>query len=419
MSHDLPERLARRLSTFDAVVIGMGAMIGAGIFAALRPAAEAAGGGLLIGLGIAGVVAYCNAASSAQLAAVYPESGGTYVYAGRRLGRFWGYLAGWGFVVGKTASLAAIALTFGLYVAPDLGRALGVAAVVAMTVVNYLGVRKTAWVTRGILAVVLASLAAVLVGSLGGGEVETSNLSGLAEGGAWGILRSGGLLFFAFAGYARIATLGEEVRDPERSIPRAIIIALTLVLALYAAVALAALLALGPDRLSRAAAPLAAAVEAGSLSSLAPAVRVGAAVASLGVLLSLLAGVSRTGFAMARNRHLPRPLGRVHRRFRTPHLAEITIAVIVVAVVLVVDLRGAIGFSSFAVLVYYGLANASAWTQPRDERRWPRLVQIIGLAGCATLALTLPPASVIAGVAVLGAGALVWALFLRTRTEDR
>lgn len=416
MSDEHPDRLARRLTTGDAVVIGMSAMIGAGIFAALRPAAQAAGAGLLIGLGIAAAVAYCNAASSAQLAAVYPESGGTYVYAGRRLGSFWGYLAGWGFVVGKTASLAAMALTFGLYAAPDLGRPVAVACVVAMTVVNYLGIRKTALVTRVILAVVLASLAAVVVGALVVGDPDVDRLSDLGSGGFTGILRSAGLLFFAFAGYARIATLGEEVVDPGRSIPRAILLALTLVLVVYGAVAVAALLAVGPEGLATATAPLVAAVESGSLSALVPAVRVGAAVASLGVLLSLLAGVSRTIFAMARSGDLPSGLGAVHPRYRTPHRAELAVAGVVVAVVLLVDLRGAIGFSSFAVLVYYGLANASAWTQPREQRRWPRVVQIVGLLGCTVLAFTLPLASVLAGLGVLATGAAIWAVFLRRRT---
>jgi APA family basic amino acid/polyamine antiporter len=206
---------------------------------------------------------------------------------------------------------------------------------------------------------------------------------------------------------------------PQRTIPRAILVALTLVLALYGAVAVAALLAVGPDVLAGSPAPLAAAIEVGTLSWLLPAVRVGAAVASLGVLLSLLAGVSRTIFAMARNGELPRPLGAIHPRFGTPHRAELAVALVVVAVVLLADLRDAIGFSSFAVLVYYGLANASAWTQPPEQRRWPRLVQIVGVLGCATLAFTLPATSVIAGAGVLVAGALVWALFLRTRSTSR
>src|ERR1700760_1903557 len=137
--------LERRLGTFDAVTIGLGSMVGAGIFVALGPAAAAAGSGLLIGLAVAAVVAYCNATSSARLAALYPQSGGTYVYGRERLGEFWGYTAGWGFVVGKTASCAAMALTFASYAAPAHVRLVGVMAVVALTAVNYCGVQKSAW----------------------------------------------------------------------------------------------------------------------------------------------------------------------------------------------------------------------------------------------------------------------------------
>lgn len=383
-------------------------MIGAGIFVALGPAAEAAGTALLVGLGIAAAVAFCNATSSAQLAAAYPESGGTYVYGRERLGQFWGFLAGWGFVIGKTASLSAIALTFGAYAWPGLARPLAAAAVVAMTAVNYRGIEKTALVTWIILAVVLSALAAVVVASLSGGSVQSTHLNDLSDASPMGILRSAGFLFFAFAGYARIATLGEEVLDPARTIPRAIPIALGLTLLIYVVVAVSALAAIGPTALAASPAPLAASVRAGSLEWLLPAVRIGATVASLGVLLSLMAGVSRTAFSMATNHDLPALLASVHARFRTPHRAELAAATLVIMLVLFVDVRGAIGFSSFAVLVYYGIANVSAWTQPFEQRRWPRALQAFGLAGCAVLALTLPFSSILGGLTVLVVGAVVW-----------
>ncbi|WP_159062254.1 APC family permease, partial [Streptomyces caniscabiei] len=205
----------------------------------------AAGSGLLLGLGIAAVVAYCNAMSSARLAAVYPASGGTYVYGRERLGEFWGYLAGWAFVVGKTASCAAMALTVGAYVWPGQAHAVAVAAVVALTAVNYGGVQKSAWLTRAIVAVVLAVLAAVVVVCLGSAEADAGRLDIGTSGGLGGVLQAAGLLFFAFAGYARIATLGEEVRDPARTIPRAIPVALGIALVVYTAVAVAALAVLG------------------------------------------------------------------------------------------------------------------------------------------------------------------------------
>ena len=403
-----PSRLARRLGLSDAVIIGLGAMIGAGVFAAVGPAARAAGSGLLIGLAIAAAVAYCNATSSAQLAAVYPQSGGTYVYGREQLSAFWGYLAGWGFVVGKTASCAAMALTFGAYASPQWRRPLGLAAVVALTAVNYMGVRKTVWLTRAIVAVVLAALAAVIAGALLGGQASVDRLGPLTAGGWSGVLESAGLLFFAFAGYARLATLGDEVVDPARTLPRAIPLALGITLVVYAAVALCALLAAGPGALADSTAPLATAVRAGSLDWLTPAVRVGGTVASLGVLLSLTVGVSRTVFAMATNRDLPGWLDAVHPAHRVPHRAELAVGALVGVVVLVADLRGTIGFSSFAVLSYYGIANAAAWRLAPAQPRWPRALAAAGVAGCALLAFTLPGPGVVSGVAVLGAGAAIW-----------
>ena len=187
-----PTRLARRIGLGDAVLIGLGSMIGAGVFAAIGPAADAAGAGLLIGLAIAAVVAYCNATSSAQLAAVHPASGGTYVYGRRQLGPWWGFLAGWGFVVGKTASCAAIALTFGAYAAPSWPRPIAIAAVVALTTVNWFGVRKTALLTRVIVTIVLAALALVVAGAAFGGTASADHLGDLGAGGVGGILRSSG-----------------------------------------------------------------------------------------------------------------------------------------------------------------------------------------------------------------------------------
>jgi basic amino acid/polyamine antiporter, APA family len=402
------EQLARRLTTSDAVMVGLGAMLGAGVFAAPGPAAAAAGTWLLAGLALAALVAYANATSSAQLAALYPESGGTYVYARERLGSYWGFLAGWSFVVGKTASLGAMALTFGAYVVPDLARPIGIAAVVAMTAVNYRGVEKTARVTRLIVATVLATLVVVVAAAAFGGEVTVANLEAGAPGGIWGVLQAGGLLFFAFAGYARIATLGEEVQDPARTIPQAIPIALGIVVVVYATVLLALLLAVGPTTLAGAPAPLAAAVEAGRWSALAPVVRVGAVVAAAGVLLSLLAGVSRTALSMARRRELPGVLDAVHPTHRTPYRAEVVTAVLVCAIVLVADLRGAIGFSSFAVLTYYALANASAWTLRGAERRWPRWLAGLGVGLCVLLAFTLPAVAVVGGLVLLAVGSAVW-----------
>jgi basic amino acid/polyamine antiporter, APA family len=409
--------LVRRLGTFDAVVIGLGSMIGAGVFSAFAPAAAAAGSWLLVGLGLAAAVAYCNAVASAQLAAQYPTSGGTYVYGRERLGEWWGFLAGWGFVIGKTASCAAMALTFAAYAVPGPGwleRPVAVFALLALTAVNLRGITRTAGLTRVLVALSLAALAVVVGAILGSGAGDTGNLSLELPGGFYGVLQSAGLLFFAFAGYARIATLGEEVRDPERTIPRAIPLALGITVAIYAVVAASVLLALGSDALAASSRPLVSAVEAVDADWAVPLVGVGAAVASLGALLALIAGIGRTTLAMAREGDLPRWLASVHPRYRVPDHAEMAVAAAVTLLVLTTDLRGAIAFSSFGVLTYYAIANASAWTQRGEFRRWPRAVNAVGLVGCTALVATLPVRAVAVGLAMFAIG-LAWRVIIRRR----
>ena len=405
-----PGGLARSLGTADAVVIGLGSMIGAGIFAVFAPAAAVAGTGLLVGLLIAAVVAYANATSSAQLAAQYPTSGGTYVYGRERLGPWPGFLAGWAFVIGKTASCAAMALTFAAYTAPvGWQRPVAAAAVVGLAAVNYRGITRTARLTRVIVAVVLVALGVVVAVGLLGGEPDWAGAapwSGVT-GGWYGVLQSAGLLFFAFAGYARIATLGEEVRDPARTIPRAIQLALGLAVVIYAVVAVTVLAVLGAQGTAATTAPLAATVEAAGWSWAGPVARVGGAAASLGALLALIAGIGRTSLAMARHGDLPRWLAAVHPRYRVPHRAEVALAVVVCVIVLSVDLRGAIGFSSFGVLLYYLVTNASALTQDPGHRRFPRALQLLGAAGCVVLVVTLPVSAIAVGTGVLVVGVLV------------
>ena len=396
-------QLQRRLGTFDTVTLGLGSMIGAGIFVALAPAAASAGTGLLVGLAIAAVVALCNAMSSARLAARYPQSGGTYVYGRERLGPFWGHTAGWSFVVGKTASCAAMALTVGYYVWPAYAPAVAVASVVALTAFGYAGIQRSALLTRIIVAVVLAVLATVVVVVLGFGGADPAKLAVGPDLTGYGVLQAAGLLFFAFAGYARIATLGEEVRDPARTIPRAIPLALGIALLVYVLVAAAVLAELGSAGLVSASAPLADAVRAAGFPALVPVVTVGAAVGALGALLALLLGVSRTTLAMARDHHLPHALAAVHPRHRTPHRAELAVGIAVALLAAVVDVRTAIGFSSFGVLLYYAIANASAFTLGQG-----RVLPALGLAGCLMLAVTLPVTAVLAGTAVVLIGMVAY-----------
>lgn len=402
----MTQPLARRLGLVDAVVIGVGSMVGAGVFASFAPASAVAGAGLLIGLAVAAVVAFCNATSSAQLAAQYPTSGGTYVYGRERLGEWPGFAAGWTFVIGKTASSAAMALVFAAYVAPaGYTELVAILAITALTTVNCFGITRTAVLTKILVTAVLTVLViAVVLGLTGSSVPAVDGLGSFTENGWYGILQSAGLLFFAFAGYARIATLGEEVVRPERTIPRAIVSALGIALLVYTLVAVTLLTVLGPELLASSSAPLVDLAVASGHSWASPVMRIGAGLAALGALLALIAGIGRTSLAMARHRDLPSYLAAVHPRYSVPHRAEITLAVIVCVLVLTVDLRDAIGFSSFGVLLYYLVANLSAFTQDAEHRRYPRALQVIGSIGCVVLIATLPVPSIVVGTVVVALG---------------
>ncbi|MEW1811126.1 APC family permease [Pseudarthrobacter phenanthrenivorans] len=408
-----PQQLERRLGTFDATAIGLGSMLGAGVFVVFAPAAALAGNLLVLSVVVAGVVAYCNAVASAALAARYPTSGGTYVYGRNQLGEWPGFLAGWGFVTGKTASCAAMALTFGSYVAGGYAVPVAVAAVVALTGVNLLGITRTALLTRILLCVVLATLAFVAAAALAGPHPAVRS-AGTLSGSAGGVLSAAGLVFFAFAGYARIATLGEEVRNPERAIPRAILAALAAAFAIYLMLALVLPAHLGAQ-LAATRTPLLDAVRESGLAAGAPLVQAGAAAACLGALLALITGVGRTTLAMARERDLPGPLARVGGSHTVPFVAEVAVAAVVILLLLTTDVMTVVGFSSFGVLVYYAVANASAFTLATHPGYAPRWLNALGFVGCVVLAFTLPAASVLAMAAVLAAGLAGRWLVLRFR----
>jgi APA family basic amino acid/polyamine antiporter len=315
-----------------------------------------------------------------------------------------------------------MALTIGTYALPGpwwAQRLIAVVAVIGLTALNYRGVTKTAALARILLACTLVALTVVVVAIAVSG-VHPSNLSGTdawSSTTVYGVLQSAGLLFFAFAGYARIATMGEEVRDPARTIPRAIIVAFGITVVVYLIVGVAVLLAAGPERLAHSAAPLAEALRAVGAAPLLPVVAVGATLASLGALLALIAGIGRTTLAMARHRDLPGWLAAVHPRYQVPHHAEIALAVVVCVLAATVDLRGVIGFSSFGVLIYYAIANASAYTQPAAQRRWPRALNVCGVFGCLLLVATLPWQSVVVGLGVFAIGLTGRAIAQRSLTD--
>ncbi len=389
------------LSRLDAVFIGLAAMLGAGVFVVFGPASELAGSLLLVSILLAALVAYLNAASIAQLASVVKRSGGAYAYGRHYLGNAWGFLAGMSFLVGKIGSAAAIALVFATYLTPGFEILTAALAVVVMAAVNIAGINRTAFGSK-VLATITLSFLTVLI--LAGLFAEPAKGT-LAAGGFPGVLTAASLFFFAFAGYARVATLGGEVRDSGKSVPSAIRISLAIVLVTYLALALVLMMKLGPG-LAGSLVPLAdlAGVALGIEGS---AVAVFAAVATLGSLLALLAGMSRTASEMASDAELPKALSKKLKN-GSPALAEVIISLLVIILVVSGSILLTIGLSSFAILSYYAIANLAAYRQPRSETaraKWPNL---LGLGLCVLLGLSVP-----FGGLVLGAVILTVALILR------
>ncbi|MGP8125602.1 MAG: APC family permease [Nitrososphaerales archaeon] len=398
-------KLRPQLRMFDAVATGLAAILGAGIFAVIAPAANIAGPALLVSFAIGAFVALCNALSSAQLAAVFPRSGGTYEFGRRMLGPWWGFSAGWMFLVANTVGPGAIALAFGGYLNAAAGvvpvRTAAVVAALVMTMLNAAGIRRSVRVTDVIVVLSILSLLAVVV--IGLPSARVSNLTPFAPNGVAGILQATGLLFFAYTGYSRIATLVEEVHDPRRTIPRATVIALGTATLLYLLVATTALTVLGASRLSQSSSPLEdTMVAVGSGVGMAI-IAAGALLTTFNEGLSDLLGVSRVAFAMGRGSDLPAGLARLGAG-QNPWRSVLLVGAVSILVAAFAPFYVAVAVSSFGTLLYYCVANLSALRLSRQQRMFPRWLAVAGLVGCAGLAFALAPQEVGIGLAILLGG---------------
>ncbi|HEX6751771.1 MAG TPA: APC family permease [Longimicrobium sp.] len=398
--------LRRELGFGDAVGIGFGAIVGAGIFAVTGIAAGVAGPAVLVALPLAGVAATANALSSAELAASYPQAGGTYEYGYRVLHPWAGFAAGWMFLASKTAAAGTVGLAIAAYlerIAPGVpGRAVALAAIAVFTAVNALGIRKSS--AANLLIVAAATGVLLAFAAAGAARFDAANLHPFATTGPGGVLRAAALLFFAYTGYARVATLGEEVRDPRHTIPRAILATVAGVSVLYLLVTFAAVGSVGAEVLARTDAPLAEAARAMGIPALETAVSAGALAAMLGVLLSQLLGLSRMVFAMARRGDLPGALAAVDARSGAPVRAVVLVGAGAALAAAFGTLRAIAPAASFAILLYYALANLAALRMPRARKLYPDAVPAVGLAACALLAASLDVRTALVGMAVLAAG---------------
>jgi len=381
--------LRRDIGLAGTMLLGLGSMLGSGVFVSIALAEEMIGAWVLPAIMLAAALAACNALSSAQLAASHPRAGGTYEYGHVYLTPAAGFLAGTAFLLAKGASAATAALAFAAYLGAlfPLGLPLAVPAiglVALLTALVLAGLRRANWLNAAIVGFVVLVLAAlILAGSLAPGKAPVFPAD--AMGGTF--LHAAALLFVAFTGYGRVATLAEEVREPARTIPPAIAATILVTGLLYMGVGW--VLARIPARAADASTALEAVAAALGSPVLAGFVAVAALVAMAGVLLNLLLGLSRVLFAMGRRGDAPPALAAV--RGGQPAAAIIAVALGIAALCLIGEVRTAWTFSAVSVLIYYAVTNLAALRLPREHRLFPRWISWVGLAGCLGLAVFIPP----------------------------
>jgi basic amino acid/polyamine antiporter, APA family len=421
-----PAVLQRELGLWGAIMMGMGSIVGTGVFVSIGIAAGVAGPAVIVAVVVAALVAACNGLSSAQLAASHAVSGGTYEYGYRYLTPWLGFTAGWMFLLAKSASAATAALGFAGYLLNAFDGdgqrwlvGIALVAVGVLTLIVLSGVRRSNLTNIVIVSVTLGALVFFVLAGLpvvvaNDGANFTPFFHSPAENGGnpWQAqLHASALMFVAYTGYGRIATMGEEVREPRRIIPRAIIITMGLTLLLYTAVAVVGIGAVGAPALSEAAtqqaAPLVTAARSFAFPGSTQILAIGAITAMLGVLLNLLLGLSRVLLAMGRRGDMPSRLGRLNPAGTTPTAAVIVVGIAIAGLALIGNVRTTWSFSAFTVLIYYALTNLAALRLPPQEQLYPRPIAWAGLAACLFLAFWVDWQIWLVGLALIGVG-LIW-----------
>ncbi|MEG4166639.1 MULTISPECIES: APC family permease [unclassified Microcoleus] len=410
--------LKRELGIFGATLMGLGSILGTGVFVSIGIAAEVAGPGVILAVGIAALVAVCNGLNSAQLAANHPVSGGTYEYGYKYLNPWLGFTAGWMFLLAKTASAATAALGFAGYFLNAVGVAdrtylilTALVALATITLIVLTGIRRSNIANTAIVSVTLLSLAVFVAVGLPEVRWEMATVQNNRSIGS--IFQATALMFVAYSGYARITTMSEEVRKPRETIPKAIIFTLVLTMLLYVGVAV--VVAGGADKLSLpggTAAPLEVIARSFRIPGVSQLLAVGAITAMLGVLLNLILGLSRIWLAMGRRLDMPRVLARLNPSGTTPYVAVVVVEVTIALLILVGDVKTTWSFSAFSVLIYYAITNLAALQLSPAERLYPQWLAWVGLGNCLFLAFWVERQIWLTGLALIVAG-LIWRAIVR------
>ncbi|GGW21939.1 APC family permease [Arenibacter certesii] len=409
MKNPVDKGLLRSLTLMDAIGIGLGAIIGAGIFVVTGIAAGVSGPAFIIGLLAAGIIAAFNALSSAQLAAVYPHSGGTYEYGYILINPAFGFSAGWMFLISKLSAAGVVAIGFGSYfhqLVPIVSPiTLSIMAVILLTAANYFGIKKVGILNFAIITVTLISLLYLTFSGIS--EIKEENFKPFAPFGISGIAEAAAILFFAFTGYARIATLAEEVAEPKKTIPKAIIITIVTAIVLYVAISIVAIGVIGSEKMANSTSPLQVVANALSTPAISTIITIGASTAMLGVLLSQVLGISRMMLAMGRRRDLPPIFQNIHSQYQVPHIGIVVTGAIILLFTILGSFEFIVRAATFTILLYYSITNIAAIRQPLKERLYGKFIPICGLLGCLIMSVSLPINVIISGVGLLIIGFVI------------
>lgn len=416
----MTEELKRAIKTQGAILMGLGSIIGTGIFVSIAIATQVAGNGIIIAIVIAAVLAALNGLSSAQLAAAHPVSGGTYEYGYRFLNSWFGFTAGWMFMTAKSASAATAVLgcigylfyAFGLESNSWTIVGSGLLLLLIITALVSGGIQRSNTANKWIVSITLTGLFALVITSFFINGIPTQPIiDAVTDTSSSAILYASALMFVAYTGYGRIATLGEEVAEPRKTIPKAIILAMIAIVIIYIAVSLTALQVMGAEAFGQTvegeAAPLMIVAQTLSVPIIGPVITFAAITAMLGVLLNLILGLSRVLLGMARRNDVPNSIARINPNTQSPAVAVWVTGTIIGLLVLSGDVVFTWSFSAFTVLIYYSITNLAAFMMPAELRLYPRWIPAMGLFGCLFLAFWIDPFIWVSGLVLLGVG-LIW-----------
>ena len=412
--------LKRTLNLLDATSVGIGAIIGAGIFVVLGIAIGYAGPSIIISIIIAGIVASFTAFSFAELGSAIPKEGGAYQFAFELISPFAGFVVGCLWLFAQVVAGAAISLGFASYfvaIFPVFSiKTVAVVAALILTGLNLVGIKQSTTVNNILVIIKIAILCSFI--GFGIFQIHPQNLSQFSPNGSFGILQGAGFIFFAYLGFGRIAALGEEVKNPERNMPLSILIALTASIVIYVLTAFTATGLQDYRILAQSGSPLTEAAKATGNFTLVAAVSLGALIATVSVLLTNLIGSSRVAFAMARNGQLPKSIARVSSRFGTPYISVLAMGALLTALVFALDLKQAAAITSFAILSTHVIVNLSALRLRKKmgisatKFRVPfyPIIPSLGLLSCIVLMFSLPQESWVVAAAVVAVSAVLYLL---------